>query len=194
MALDDNTLFDRDKRIDLVPPQRRVGVVFQDARLFPHMTVRNNLLYGWRRATADRKLDLGRVVEPLGVGHLLDRRPAALSGGEKQRIAIGRALLANPRLLLMDEPLASLDGERKAELLPLLAQLPRVFQTPVIYVSHALDEVLRLADRLVLLDGGRVLAEGSVEGCRQSCRLRANRRSRGWARRVHGDQRNNSCP
>jgi molybdate transport system ATP-binding protein len=160
---DGETLFDADKHVDLPPPRRRVGVVFQDARLFPHMSVRANLLYGWRRRTADRKLDLDQVVEPLGISHLLERRPATLSGGEKQRIAIGRALLANPRLLLMDEPLASLDGERKAELLPLLAQLPRVFGTPVIYVSHGLDEVLRLADRLVLLDQGRVLAAGTVE-------------------------------
>ncbi len=163
VALGQDTLFDSQKRIDLPPPARRIGVVFQDSRLFPHMTVRNNLLYGWRRTSAHRRLDLAGVVEPLGIGHLLERRPATLSGGEKQRIAIGRALLANPRLLLMDEPLASLDGERKAELLPLLAQLPRVFATPVIYVSHALDEVLRLADRLVLLDQGRVLAEGTVE-------------------------------
>ena len=103
------------------------------------------------------------VIEPLGIGGLLDRRPATLSGGERQRVAIGRAVLANPRLLLMDEPLASLDGERKAELLPLLAQLPRVFKIPIVYVSHAVDEVLRLADRIVLLDAGRVIAAGPVE-------------------------------
>ena len=163
VLLDGQSLFDAEKRIDLPPPARRVGVVFQDARLFPHMSVRANLLYGWRRRTGDRKLDLAQVIEPLGIAHLLERRPATLSGGEKQRTAIGRALLANPLLLLMDEPLASLDGERKAELLPLLAQLPHAFKIPVIYVSHALDEVLRLADRLVLLDQGRVLAAGTVE-------------------------------
>jgi molybdate transport system ATP-binding protein len=163
IALDGQVLFDAEQRITVPPSRRRIGVVFQDARLFPHMTVRNNLLYGWRRAATDRNLGLDQVIEPLGIGPLLDRRPATLSGGEKQRVAIGRALLANPRLLLMDEPLASLDGERKAELLPLLIRLPHVFRTPVVYVSHALDEVLRLADRLVLLDRGKVLAEGAVE-------------------------------
>jgi molybdate transport system ATP-binding protein len=163
VVLDGQPLFDAAAGIDLPSPRRRVGVVFQDARLFPHMTVRDNLLYGWRRATAGRQFDLDHVVEPLGIGALLGRRPAALSGGEKQRVAIGRALLASPRLLLMDEPLASLDGERKAELLPLLAQLPHAFRIPVVYVSHAIDEVLRLADRLVLVDRGTVVAAGTVE-------------------------------
>lgn len=163
IVLDGETLFNSGHRVDRAPQSRRVGVVFQDARLFPHMTVRDNLLFGWRRAAGRRPLGLDRVIEPLGIGHLLGRRPATLSGGERQRVAIGRALLANPRLLLMDEPLASLDGERKMELLPLLAQLPRSFHIPIVYVSHSVDEVLRLADRMVLLDGGRTLAAGRVE-------------------------------
>ncbi len=162
VTLDGETLVDSEHGVDRAPQDRRVGVVFQDARLFPHMSVRDNLLFGWRRA-AGRALGLDRVLEPLGIGHLLARRPATLSGGERQRVAIGRALLANPRLLLMDEPLASLDGERKAELMPLLAQLPRTFRIPIVYVSHGVDEVLRLADRMVLLDHGRTLATGPVE-------------------------------
>jgi len=156
-------LFDAARRIDLPPARRRVGVVFQDSRLFPHMDVRANLLYGQRRARGAAGPALDAVIEPLGIGPLLDRRPATLSGGERQRVAIGRALLARPRLLLMDEPLASLDGERKAELLPLLERLPRAFAIPILYVSHAVDEVLRLADRLVLIDAGRTVAEGPVE-------------------------------
>jgi molybdate transport system ATP-binding protein len=163
IALDGEALFDSETAVDRPPQQRRVGVAFQDARLFPHMSVRDNLLFGWRRAGAKRAVGLDGVVEPLGIGHLLTRRPATLSGGERQRVAIGRALLANPRLLLMDEPLAALDGERKAELIPLLARLPRTFRIPIVYVSHSVDEVLRLADRMVLLDGGRTLAEGAVE-------------------------------
>lgn len=163
IVLDGDTLFDAQTRVNRAAPRRRVGVVFQDSRLFPHYSVRDNLLYGWRRASGPRPLDLAAVVEPLGVAQLLERRPATLSGGERQRVAIGRALLANPRLILMDEPLASLDGERKAELLPLIAQLPSQFKIPVVYVSHTIDEVLRLADRMVLLDRGRVLASGSVE-------------------------------
>jgi molybdate transport system ATP-binding protein len=167
ITLDGRVLFDSTARIAVPASQRRVGVVFQDMRLFPHLSVRANLLYGWRRrdndATDASAPTVDTVVEPLGIGPLLDRRPATLSGGEKQRVAIGRAILANPRLLMMDEPLASLDGERKAELLPLLAELPRAFGIPIVYVSHAVDEVLRLADRMVLLDAGRVIAAGPVE-------------------------------
>ena len=159
----DDVLFDSSRHIDLPPARRRVGVVFQDSRLFPHMDVRDNLLYGQRRARNADGPAIDAVIEPLGIGALLDRRPATLSGGERQRVAIGRAVLARPRLLLMDEPLASLDGERKAELLPLLESLPGTFGIPILYVSHAVDEVLRLADRLVLIDGGTAVAEGPVE-------------------------------
>ena len=166
VMLDGRVLFDSTRPVTVPASDRRVGVVFQDARLFPHLSVRANLLYGWQRRRGDAIAGgpmLEGVIGPLGIGALLDRRPATLSGGEKQRVAIGRAVLANPRVLMMDEPLASLDGERKAELLPLLAELPRAFGIPIIYVSHAVDEVLRLADRIVLLDMGRIVASGPVE-------------------------------
>ena len=118
--------------------QRRIGYVFQEGRLFPHLTVRQNLLYGrWFAPQAERRDDLDRVVDLLGIGSLLERRPGRLSGGEKQRVAIGRALLANPRLLLMDEPLASLDEARKAEILPYIERLRDQSRVPIVYVSHS---------------------------------------------------------
>ncbi|MBI5163036.1 MAG: molybdenum ABC transporter ATP-binding protein [Magnetospirillum sp.] len=157
-------LFDAQARIDLPPEARRLGVVFQDPRLFPHLSVRANLEFGRKRVpAAERTIAVDAVVEVLGIAHLLDRRPALLSGGEKQRVAIGRALLACPRILLMDEPLAALDAPRKAELLPFIATLARRFAIPILYVSHAMDEVLRLADTLVLMDDGRAVAVGPVE-------------------------------
>ncbi|MBO0766376.1 MAG: molybdenum ABC transporter ATP-binding protein [Hyphomicrobiaceae bacterium] len=144
--------------------RRRVGYVFQEGRLFPHLTVRQNLLYGrWfagRRDGAGRGDDFERVVDLLGMGHLIDRRPGRLSGGEKQRVAIGRALLADPRLLLMDEPLASLDEDRKAEILPYIERLRDASKVPIVYVSHAIAEVARLATTVVLIAGGKVVAAG----------------------------------
>lgn len=157
-------LFDSGKGLDLPPERRRVGYVFQDARLFPHLSVRANLDYGLRRAPrGERRVDFDEVVALLGIEHLLERRPARLSGGEKQRVAIGRALLSSPRLLLMDEPLASLDAGRRNEVLPFIAGLPRRFDIPILYVSHAMDEILRLADNLVIMDDGRAAAVGPVE-------------------------------
>lgn len=144
------------------PERRRVGLVFQDARLFPHMTVLNNLRYGQRRAPPGPIL-LDDVVGLLGIEALLARRPATLSGGERSRVAIGRALLAQPRLLLMDEPLASLDAARRAEILPYLGRLRTALQLPILYVTHALDEVVRLADTLVLMEAGRVCAAGPLD-------------------------------
>ena len=141
----------------------RSGYVFQDARLFPHMRVRDNLLYGWRRAPA--KADdagIARVIDLLGLGALLDRHPRALSGGEKSRVALGRALLSSPRILLLDEPLAALDAQRRAEILPYLERLRDETRLPMLYVSHALDEVARLADDIVVIRQGRVAAQGSV--------------------------------
>ena len=156
-------LLDTAHGIDVPRHRRRVGYVFQDARLFPHLTVRRNLLYGrWFARGGQRRGDLAEVVELLGIGHLLDRRPGTLSGGEKQRVAIGRALLAGPRLLLLDEPLASLDQARKAEILPYLDRLCREAGIPILFVSHAPDEVARLATDMVLLSGGRVVASGPV--------------------------------
>jgi len=164
IAVDGKVLFDSVAGIDLAPERRRLGYVFQDARLFPHLSVQANLVFGMNRVPpAERSVALDDVVEVLGIGHLLDRRPAKLSGGEKQRVAIGRALLASPRILLMDEPLAALDSHRKAELLPFISRLSRQFALPILYVSHSMEEVLRLADTLVLMDDGRAAAVGGVE-------------------------------
>lgn len=163
VELDGATVFDSAKRLFLPPERRRCGVVFQDARLFPHLSVETNLRYGQRRAPHDATgPGFEEVVELLGIGHLLDRRPGRLSGGERQRVALGRALLSRPRILLMDEPLAALDAARRAEVLPFLARLRDAAQLPILYVTHALDEVDALADHLVLLDQGRVLAAGPV--------------------------------
>ncbi len=147
-----------------VPPHRRaLGMVFQDAALFPHLSVRDNLAFGQRRMRgAGRAPETAPVIELLGIGHLLERRPEKLSGGEQQRVAIARALLTGPRLLLMDEPLAALDERRKAELLPWLDRLHDELEIPLLYVSHSLPEVARLADHLVVLDGGRTLAAGPL--------------------------------
>jgi molybdate transport system ATP-binding protein len=164
ITVEGRALFDSAKRIDLPTHKRRLGYVFQDGRLFPHLTVRQNLHYGMTLVpAADRFVKEEDVVELLGIGGLLDRRPARLSGGEKQRVAIGRALLASPRILLMDEPLAALDAQRKDEVLPFIARLPKAFDLPILYVSHAMDEVLRLADTLVLIEAGKVAASGPVE-------------------------------
>ena len=148
-----------------VPPHRRaMGYVFQEASLFPHLSVRENLLYGYRRiAPAARQVQLDQVVEWLGLAALLERRdPTALSGGERQRVAIARALLTSPRLLLMDEPLSALDGQSKQEILAYLETLHRELDIPVIYVTHAMEEVIRLADHLVYLQQGRVAASGAL--------------------------------
>lgn len=157
-------LFDAARGIDVPPERRGLGYVFQEGRLFPHYSVRGNLLYGQKRAgAASNGPRFDAVVALLGIGDLLTRRPAELSGGEKQRVAIGRALLAGPRLLLMDEPLASLDAPRKDEILPFIERLRDELKLPVFYVSHEMEEIMRLADLLVLLDDGKVAAVGPVE-------------------------------
>jgi molybdate transport system ATP-binding protein len=150
-----------------VPTHRRpIGYVFQEASLFPHLTVLGNLRYGQKRSPdTDPKaarFSLEHAIELLGIGHLLKRRPAALSGGERQRVGMARALAVNPKLLLMDEPLAALDLARKQEILPYLERLHDDLEIPVLYVSHAPDEVARLADHLVVMEGGRVLASGPL--------------------------------
>ena len=163
IAVDGHVLFDSAAGIDLPPWKRRVGYVFQEGRLFPHLTVRSNLLYGWRFvAAAERYLTLDQIVALLDLGALLRRRPRSLSGGEKQRVAVGRALLSNPRALLMDEPLASLDVLMKREILPYLERLDDM-GIPILYVSHSLDEVSRLARNLVLLSEGRVIRSGAAD-------------------------------
>jgi molybdate transport system ATP-binding protein len=163
IAVGARTLFDSARGIDLAPEARRVGYVFQDALLFPHMDVAANLAYGERLTSpGERFVQRERVIDLLDLRRLLDRKPAGLSGGEKQRVAIGRALLASPSVLLMDEPLASLDAPRKAEILAYVELLRDEIGLPIVYVSHALEEVTRLADHLVLVSEGRVAAEGSV--------------------------------
>jgi len=161
IAVDGTVLGDTASRIWLPPEHRRAGLVFQDARLFPHMSVATNLRFGLRRAPAG-PVQFDEIVELLGVGALLDRHPNTLSGGERQRVAIGRALLAQPHLLLMDEPLASLDAARKQEIMPYLTRLKTALHLPVLYVTHALDEVAQLADYLALIDAGRLVAHGPL--------------------------------
>jgi molybdate transport system ATP-binding protein len=145
----------------LAPEKRRIGMVFQEGRLFPHLNVRQNLLYGLKRAPRGN-IFIDETLALLGLEPLLGRRPATLSGGERQRVAIGRALLSQPRLLVMDEPLASLDAARRGEILPYLARLRDQLHLPMVYVTHALDVAIYLADHLVLLENGRVLASGAL--------------------------------
>ena len=161
ISINSQCLFDESRGIDMPPEKRRIGYVFQDARLFPHLSVRANLIYGMRLLKKTQQyVHFDQVVELLGIESILDRRPARLSGGEKQRVAIGRALLCSPVLLLMDEPLASLDGRRKSEVLPFIRRLSVDFSTPILYVSHLIDEIALLADYLVLLKNGSVAASG----------------------------------
>jgi molybdate transport system ATP-binding protein len=161
VTVGDVALVDTARGVFVPRHRRRIGYVFQEGRLFPHLSVRQNLLYGrWFAPHAERRDALDRVVDLLGIANLLDRRPGRLSGGEKQRVAIGRALLADPRLLLMDEPLASLDEARKAEILPYIERLRDQSRVPIVYVSHSVAEVARLASTIVLLSEGRVAAVG----------------------------------
>lgn len=168
MAIGDAVWQDDAKGVFVPTWRRAVGYVFQEASLFPHLSVRGNLEFGLKRAThpdphrASRHSGLHAIAGLLGIGHLLDQDPARLSGGERQRVAIARTLLASPRLLLMDEPLAALDLRRKLEILPYLERMHDELALPIIYVSHSADEVARLADHLVLLDGGRVSASGPL--------------------------------
>ncbi|CND97903.1 molybdenum ABC transporter ATP-binding protein ModC [Yersinia nurmii] len=160
VVLNGRVLVDAEKQIYLPPEKRKVGYVFQDARLFPHYRVRGNLQYGM---AASMRSQFDTIVNLLGISPLLSRFPMTLSGGEKQRVAIGRALLTAPELLLMDEPLASLDLPRKRELLPYLERLAQDVNIPILYVSHSMDEILRLADRVVVMDAGKVRAVGGLE-------------------------------
>ena len=164
IVMDGSVLLDTEHSICVPTHLRRVGYVFQEGRLFPHLTVRNNLLFGrWFAPTRERRASsLDDIVDLLDIAPLLDRRPGRLSGGEKQRVAIGRALLASPRLLLMDEPLASLDARRKDEILPYLERLRDEARVPIVYVSHSIAEVARLATTIVLISTGRVHAVGPV--------------------------------
>ncbi|MGE0726304.1 MAG: molybdenum ABC transporter ATP-binding protein [Alphaproteobacteria bacterium] len=161
VVVDGRMLTDTASGIHLAPHRRRVGYIFQDSRLFPHLSVRGNLLYGrWFTPRGERRIAFDDVVDLLGIRPLLERRIAGLSGGERQRVAIGRALLASPRLLLMDEPLAALDGARKAEILPYIERLRDETRVPIVYVSHSVAEVTRLATSMVVMSEGRVAAAG----------------------------------
>ncbi len=163
IAVNGRTVFDSAKQVDMPARLRHTGYVFQDSRLFPHMSVEDNLLFGWRRT--QKKADSGEianVIALLGLEHLRQRWPRNLSGGERGRVALGRALLSSPEILLLDEPLAALDAERRAEILPYLERLRDEARLPMLYVSHQLDEVARLAHEIVVLRGGRVVRQGSV--------------------------------
>ncbi|SLM28087.1 molybdate transporter subunit; ATP-binding component of ABC superfamily (fragment) [Desulfamplus magnetovallimortis] len=164
IVVNNHCVFDAEKGINIPPEKRRFGYVFQDGRLFPHMSVHANLLYGMKRVKpCYRYIKFDQVVELLGINHLLQRHPATLSGGEKQRVAIGRSLLTSPVLMLMDEPLASLDAARKNEVLPFISRLAGEFSVPILYVTHSIDEILNLADTVVFLSEGKSLAVGGVE-------------------------------
>ncbi len=173
IEIDGETLTDSERGVTVPPQRRRIGYVFQSARLFPHFDVLGNLRYGLKRAArqagpdpgqgpAGQRIDFDEIVELLGLNALLARRPQGLSGGEQQRVALGRALLSQPRLLLLDEPLSSLDVSKREEVLPYLEILRDRLAIPMIYVSHQFDEVLRLANHVVLLEGGKVAAQGDV--------------------------------
>jgi molybdate transport system ATP-binding protein len=162
IRLGEEVLADTRAGVSIAVERRRIGYVFQDARLFPHLSVAGNLRYGARRAAGPAFIEFAEVVQLLGLGSLLARRPRQLSGGERQRVALGRALLAQPRLLLLDEPLASIDAARREEVLPYLEALRDRLSIPMVYVSHQFEEVLRLATHVALMDGGRVVASGAV--------------------------------
>lgn len=164
IALDEVVLFDSAAGINVPPHKRRIGYVFQEGRLFPHLTVRANLAYGRSMCGVTRDdIEARRIVDLLDIGPLLDRRPGKLSGGERQRVAVGRALMMQPRLLVLDEPLASLDAARKREILPYLLRLRDEARMPMVYVSHSPAEVRTIAAQIVRMEGGRIVAIGGHE-------------------------------
>ncbi|MBI3906445.1 MAG: molybdenum ABC transporter ATP-binding protein [Pseudomonas fluorescens] len=163
IQVNDEVWQDSDNKVFVAPHKRALGYVFQEASLFPHLSVLDNLAFGLKRIPKpQRRVDMAHATELLGIGHLLNRHPQHLSGGERQRVGIARALLTSPKLLLMDEPLAALDAQRKSEILPYLQRLHDELEIPVLYVSHSQDEVARLADHIVLLSNGKALASGPI--------------------------------
>ncbi len=164
IKINNQLIFCSQKGIDLKPENRGIGYVFQEARLFPHKTIKDNLLFSNRSKTPkSRPLSIEEVVEVLGLTNLLDRRPGSLSGGEAQRVQLGRAILSHPNILVMDEPLSSLDQTRKQEILPLIERLRDEFQIPILYITHSMEEIIRLADRLLIIEDGSIVADGTVE-------------------------------
>ncbi|HEY6241053.1 MAG TPA: molybdenum ABC transporter ATP-binding protein [Burkholderiales bacterium] len=174
IEINGDTVFDSERGIDVRTPRRRIGYVFQEGRLFPHLNVRQNLRYAGLFSRGTPPSEFAHVVELLGLKDLLDRRPGNLSGGEKQRVAIGRALLSRPRLLLLDEPLASLDAHRKGEVLQYIELMRDEIKVPIVYVSHSVEEVVRLADTVVLISAGEVSAVGAAEEVMGRSDLRAS--------------------
>ena len=165
IAVSGTVLFNRSRNINLKPEKRRCGYAFQDLRLFPHRTVRDNLLYGWKLAKPEeRSLSIEMTLDFLGIGHLLDRMPATLSGGEAQRVAIGRALLSAPRFLLMDEPLASVDANRREEIMCLIERIRDELRLPILYVSHDRAEVERLAHQIIPIGAPGLTPGGTANG------------------------------
>lgn len=164
IQLGDKCLFDSRRQINIAPNQREIGVVFQDSQLFPHLRVMQNLVYGYqRRAKKQRRFTVAEIVDLLEIGHLLKKRPTQLSGGEKQRVGLGRALLASPQFLLLDEPLASLDQGLKWQILPFLKRVKDELALPMLYISHSMEEILHLTDHLVVISQGRILGVGHFD-------------------------------
>ena len=169
IRLDDTVLFDSTHGINLAPEQRRVGVVFQHSLLFPHLSVRRNLLYGWRRtAEAERRIEPGAIIEALHLGHLLDRGVNLLSGGERQRVALGRTILACPRLILLDEPLSGLDEELKLQIMPYLNTVVSRFAMPLVFISHSLLEMRLMTEQVLVVAEGQVTRQLATEDLAQS--------------------------
>ena len=162
LKLGEKHLYHSTKNINLTPNKREVGVVFQDSQLFPHLPVTQNLLYGYKRtARKQRRFKMPEIVDLLEIGHLVKKRPIQLSGGEKQRVGLGRALLASPRFLILDEPLASLDQGLKQQILPFLKRVKDELELPMVYISHSMEEILHLTDQLVVINKGRILGTGN---------------------------------
>jgi molybdate transport system ATP-binding protein len=186
IAIGDEVMVDTKRGIFVPPHRRRIAVVFQDSLLFPHMTVRQNLAFGrFFTPRALRRIEQGPVVETLGIGHLLDRWPRTLSGGERQRVSLARALVASPRLLLMDEPLAALDMPRRFEIMRLIERVRDAIRIPILYVSHSIEEIGQIADEVVVIEEGRVIAQGPPAMAFAAARHLVERRRFGLSSPIH---------